>query len=353
MPNLQAALDELTGPKGPVPGLSAVVVRGREVLWAGASGYADVERREPARLGTVYLWFSMTKIATATAVVQLAERGRLGLDEPVTTYVPELASPEPITIRHLLEHSGGLPNPIPVRWVHPASENGPPAHEFAMKLLSRGRRRKKPGVEARYSNLGYLALGEVVAAAAGESYEDYVRRNLLEPLGMTRTNFSYDEALAPHAATGYQLRRSPMTPLFRLLLPRGIYGHRVGRFVSFTRFCVDGPAYGGLIGSAEDAARFLALHAGGGGEVLSAEGVRSMQRLAMHGRKLDVGLGWFRRRGDRDLGTPYVEHLGGGGGFFNMMRLFTDRALGVVVMGNATAYDHQRIAQAVLEAFPA
>ena len=56
--------------------------------WAGAAGYADLERREPARPDTVYLWFSMTKIATATAVVQLAERGRLGLDEPVTAYSP-------------------------------------------------------------------------------------------------------------------------------------------------------------------------------------------------------------------------------------------------------------------------
>ena len=350
---MQAVLDELTGPKGPVPGLSAIVVRGGEVVWAGASGYADQERREPAAPGTVYLWFSMTKIATATAVVQLAERGRLGLDEPVTTYLPELTSSPPITIRNLLQHSAGLPNPVPVRWVHPASEPGPPSKDFALKVLARGRRRRRtPGVEARYSNPGYLALGEVVAAAAGESYEDYVRANLLEPLGMARTDFRYGEALAEHAATGYQLRRSPLTPLFRLMLPRGIVGPTSGRFLSFNRFCVDGPAYGGLVGSAEDAACFLALHAGGGGEVLSPEGVRSMQELTMHGRKLDVGLGWFRRHSDEDLGTPYVEHLGGGGGFFNMMRLFTDRSLAVIVMGNATAYDHQRIARAVLDAFP-
>ncbi len=345
---VQAVLDELTGDR--VPGLSAVVMRGNEVLWAGAAGYADLERREPARPDTVYLWFSMTKIATATAVVQLAERGRLGLDEPVTAYLPELTSEPPITIRNLLEHGSGLPNPIPVRWVHPASEPGPPSREFALRILERGRR-KRAGVAARYSNPGYLALGEVVAAAAGESYEDYVRRNLLEPLGMAHTDFAYSDALAPHAATGYQLRRSALTPLFRLMLPRGIVGPTSGRFLSFNRFCVDGASYGGLIGSAQDAARFLALHAGGGGKVLSLEGVRSMQQLAMHGRKLDVGLGWFRRHGDRDLGAPYVEHLGGGGGFFNMMRLFTESGLGVIVMGNATSYDHQRVAQAALEAF--
>src|SRR4249919_1803390 len=105
--SLEAALDELTGSKGSVPGLSAVVVRGPEVLWAGASGYADLERREPAARDTVYLWFSMTKIATATVVCQLAERGMLGLDEPATNYLPELTSRTPITIRHLLNHSAG------------------------------------------------------------------------------------------------------------------------------------------------------------------------------------------------------------------------------------------------------
>ena len=345
---MQAVLDDLTA--GRVPGLSALVVSGKDVVWSGASGNADLERREPTGPETVYLWFSMTKIATAAVVVQLAERGTLALDDPVTTYLPELTSSPPITVRNLLQHSSGLPNPVPVRWVHPASEPGPPSREFALRILERGRR-KTPGVEARYSNPGYLALGEVVAAASGGSFEDYVRRNLLEPLGMTRTDFSYTEPLASHAATGYQRRLSPLTPLFRLMLPRGIVGSARGKYLSFNRFCVDGPSYGGLIGSAEDAARFLALHAGGGGEVLSPEGVRSMQQLDMHGRKLDVGLGWFRRHGDRDLGAPYVEHLGGGGGFFNMMRLFTDRDLGVIVMGNATDYDHQRVAQAALEEF--
>jgi hypothetical protein len=75
-----------------------------------------------------------------------------------------------------------------------------------------------------------------------------------------------------------------------------------------------------------------------------------MQKITARGRKLDVGLGWFRRRADREIGTPYLEHLGGGGGFFNMMRLFPELEAGVVVMGNATSYDNQRIARAAIEA---
>ena len=211
-----------------------------------------------------------------------------------------------------------------------------------------------PGARASYSNLGYVVLGEVIAAASGERYEDYVRENLLVPLRMTRTDFVYRDDLTHEAATGYQLRCSPLTPLYRIMLPKGILGKPAGRFVSFNRFYVDGPAYGGLLGSVEDAARFLALHtsrgAVGGGRVLSAAGVQAMQTITARGRKLEVGLGWFHRYRDRDIGTPYLEQLGGGGGFFNMMRLLPELEAGVVVMGNATSYDHQRIARAAVEA---
>ncbi len=352
---LQPILEELIR-AGKVPGLSAAVVRDDAVSWIGAAGLADLEQRRPATEATVYLWFSMTKIATATVVVQLAERGKLGLDEPAATYVPEFPHPgqgSPATIRQLLSHSAGLPNPIPVRWIHPAGAPAPDSHQFTLRLLEKHRRLKGvPGGQARYSNLGYVVLGEVVSAATGMSFEDYVRENLLAPLGMTETDFFYSDRLASEAATPYQLRRSPLTPLYRLMLPKGIVGARCRRFVAFNLFCVDGPGYGGLIGSLEDAGRFLALHTSHGavadGKVLSAASVESMQTIAARGRKMDVALGWFRRHSDRKLRVPYLEHLGGGGGFFNMMRIFPSEGLGVVVMGNATAYDHQRIAEAAL-----
>lgn len=75
-----------------------------------------------------------------------------------------------------------------------------------------------------------------------------------------------------------------------------------------------------------------------------------MRHLTAHGRRLDVGLGWYNR--ERDPGAePFVEHLGGGGGFWNMMRLYPRRKLGVLTMGNATRYEHQRVAEAALEDF--
>ena len=349
---LLAALSATAGAK--VPGVSAALVVDDRVAWCGAAGLSDLATATPARASTVYLWFSMTKMVTATAVVQLAERGALDLDEPVTDFVPEFPrSDRAVTVRHLLSHSSGLANPIPVRWVRPAGRPPPDPHEFTLGLLARHQTlRGHPGARARYSNLGYIVLGEVIAAASGIPYVDYVRRELLAPLGMARTDFVYRPEMEAGAATGYQLRRSPLTPLYRLMLPRGIVGPSEGRFVSFERFVVYGSPYGGLIGPVDDAGRLLALHVSGGrvgdGAILSEEGVRAMQEITATGRRMSVGLGWFRYRSAAEEVPRFLEHLGGGGAFFSMMRIYPDEGLGVVVMGNATGYDREPIARAAL-----
>jgi CubicO group peptidase (beta-lactamase class C family) len=354
---LHAVLRRLTMRK--VPGLSAVVTSGERSLAEEAVGFADLAAGTPATLDTAYLWFSMTKIVTATAALQLVERGRLRLEDPVDRYLPEFPKPRrgwpAVEVRHLLSHSAGLPNPIPLRWVHPSDRTARDPHEFTLELLARHRKLRFPaGSTANYSNLGYMALGEVISAAAEQRYEDYVRANLLGPLGMTRTDFGYRPDTRRDAATGYQSRMSPLTPLFRLMLPKGIVGESHGRFVSFHRFCVDGPAYGGLIGSARDAACFMAAHlnrgCANGVQILSGDSVARMQTITAAGRKLDVGLGWFRRHSDRRSAERYWEHLGGGGGFFNMMRIYPAWGVGVLVMGNATSYDHQAIAAAAIAA---
>ena len=73
-----------------------------------------------------------------------------------------------------------------------------------------------------------------------------------------------------------------------------------------------------------------------------------MRNLSASGRRLDVGLGWFRRHNARSTAEPYVEHLGGGGGFWNVMRLYPRLRAGVVVMGNATTFEHEEIVRATV-----
>ena len=352
---LEAYLSGWTGAGG-VPGLSAAVVRGDRLVWAKGFGVADLAAASPATSRTVYLWFSMTKIVTATAVMRLAERGKLDLDAPADEYFRGLkvvSQPAPITVRHLLSHTSGLANPLPIRWVRPADAPDPARGALVGRLLAKHRRlRSAPGERAAYSNLGYLALGEVISAVAGVGYEEYVRDEILTPLGMDRTGFSYPEPAGGEVATGYQPLPKPLAPLLRAALPRGVVGPRQGRYVAFNPFYVKGPAYGGLVGDVDEAARFVVAHLNGGrsgdARVLSPGSVAEMRRIVPRGGKRDFGLGWFRPRVAAERRPSFVEHLGGGAGFWNVMRVYPEESLGVVVMGNTTSYDHESICEAIV-----
>jgi CubicO group peptidase (beta-lactamase class C family) len=352
---LEALLEEKVRAEG-VPGLSVAVVRGSHIAWQRGFGLADLATSTPATSRTGYLWFSMTKIATATAVVRLATEGRIDLDSPADEYYrgfKVVSQPTPVTLRHLLGHRSGLANPIPIRWVYPATGPVPDRRAFVERLLGKHRKLKSaPGERASYSNLGYLVLGEVISEVCGTRYEEYVREEILSPLGIEHTGFAYPDQAGDGAATGYQPLWKPLTPLFRAALPRGIVGPRQGRYVAFNPFYVRGPAYGGLVGSVEEAARFVMLHLNGGEvdgtRLLSAESVAEMQRVTPGGGKRDFGLGWFRSREARHKRPAFVEHLGGGAGFWNVMRIYPKESLGVVIMGNTTGYDHESILEAIL-----
>jgi CubicO group peptidase (beta-lactamase class C family) len=331
------------------------VVKPAGNVWSAGFGVADIETASPADADTVYLWFSMTKLVTATAAVQLAERRQLDLDSPVTDLVPEFprrGGASRVTVRHLLSHSAGLANPIPIGWVRLADAPGEDLRAFTARLLEKhSRLRAAPGGRARYSNLGYLALGDVIQAASSSPYTEYVRAQILEPLGMTTTDFVYREGMVQRAATGYHPRFDVSTPLLRLMTPAGMFDHRAGRFWALSRFCVEGAPYGGLIGTVTDAARVLGLHLDPAAHrgVLSEQSVLAMQQTTARGRKLDVGLGWFRRRSDPRSSAHYWEHLGGGGGFFNTMRIYPELKLGLVAMGNATSWDHVKLLRAATQ----
>jgi CubicO group peptidase (beta-lactamase class C family) len=254
-----------------------------------------------------------------------------------------------ISARHLLTHSAGLANPIPIRWIHDAG--GPPVDqdELLDRLLARhGRLRFGPGTRASYSNLGFLGLGVVVAQLAGAAFPDVIEQELLRPLRMHRSGFAYTGEMARRAATGYHPRLSPL----RLLVPRWAVGRPAGHWVSLRPFLLDGQAYGGLVGSLEDAARFLRMHVSDGDldgtRVLTPESSRSMQQIVVRGGRRDLGLGWFRPADHRTADPPFVEHLGGGAGFFNVLRIHPTLGVGIAVMGNATRYGIDAVARLAL-----
>jgi len=323
-----------------IPGLSVAVVNRDRLCFAAGYGHADLTGNTPSTADTDYLWFSMTKIVTATAALRLADDGRLDLDSPAADYLGGLRprGTEQPTVRQLLTHTAGLGNPLPLRWTHPADAQPPDPHVLLARLLNRRRAFTQPaGGVAKYSNVGYLAAGEIISDAARMPFTDYVRQAVLRPLGMENTGFRYRAGAA--RATGYVHTPKITDPLLRHLLPTGIVSERSGPFLALNPFYVDGPAYGGLVGDTLDAARFMRMHLNDGEldgqRVLTPETTRGMRRLAYRGRPFDHGIGWFRKP-TNDVGD-WVEHFGAGAGFWNVMRLYPERGIGIVIMANTTS----------------
>jgi CubicO group peptidase (beta-lactamase class C family) len=298
-------------------------------------GLADLERRRPAGTADQFPWFSMTKIATATAAVRLAGEGQLNLDAPITEYLtdyPPGRYPSPTALQ-LLTHTAGLRNPLPVRWVRP--EGQPPNANLVEALVNKyGRPHRPPGTRASYSNIGYLLLGQVLESVTGQSTEQAITDLVLRPLGMTDTGFGFDAARP--RATGYLHAPWIVHPLLRRFLPEGVVAGRVDGYSALRGFLVEGAAYGGLIGPADDAGTLGLAHLVGPTDHAPLGDLSGMQVIRFPGKPFDHGIGWFRRPRDGARAPAFVEHYGTGGGFWNAMRLYPTAGVAVVGMTNGT-----------------
>jgi CubicO group peptidase (beta-lactamase class C family) len=307
------------------------------LVWSGAFGFADLGQRRPAESRTIFHLFSGTKLFTATAVVQLAERGRLSLDDPLARFLPEIEGASDIRLTHLLSHSSGLRDSLRsfLAVILPPAPLPRSAEALARYPI---RREAPPGAKVAYRNVNYALLGEVVTRASGVEYTDYVVREVLRPLGMS-ADFALSLPHRDHAATGYIGRWDPMRLVLWGLFPetRGrLYGDAVGGAVALRAFDLATPAIGGLLGSVEDFGLFLRAQLDPAGGVLVRDSTARMQTMAAAGAagiesRAGVGLGWkLGRVGER----TFLNHEGGGAGFTTELRLYPDAGIGIAVAMN-------------------
>ena len=317
-----------------------------------AAGKADLQTGSNISVGAPLTWFSITKLFTAAAVVQLAEKRCLDLDDPVSRHLPErrlAKAGHEATIRHLLSHSAGLPNPIPVTWIHPANEAAPGLEALVNRLMrSNPTLNFEPGMKSSYSNLGYLLLGQVIERASGSCYEEYLRLNILDPLGCDSTGFD----IPADRPTGYQRRRSLMGLAARWMLGSRFFGKPVAGYWPLRPFAVDGAPYGGLIGPIHDLLKFAQMIlCNGTGEysrVLEAASVRGMLESATsaRGRKLPIGLGWHLGRAN---GQAFAFHVGGGGGYRSELRVYPDLGYAAAVISTETSFPTHQLTRLIIE----
>jgi CubicO group peptidase (beta-lactamase class C family) len=320
------------------PGFQYVAVSPGGTLHEHAAGWADLATRRPMDLGTTLMAYSMSKTVTAIAVLQLAEAGALRLDDPVSAWLPEQPYGAGITLRQLLAHIAGVPAPIPLRWVHPraAHDAFDEAAALAAVLRAHPRPAGPPGRRFRYSNIGYWLLGPVVERASGTPFRTLVHERVLAPLGLAPGDLGYEIPDAAHHASGYLERWSLLNLARSFLVDPALVGDTLGRWVRLEDHYVNGPAFGGLVGTARAFGRLLQDQLAPRSVLLDAPSRRLLaepQRLD-DGREVPMTPGWHvARRGTRRV----LFKEGGGGGFRCMMRLYPDDGIGTVLMTNATS----------------
>jgi serine beta-lactamase-like protein LACTB, mitochondrial len=314
-----------------VPGIGAAVVLEGEPIWSAGFGMADLENFAPATSSTLFRLGSISKPITATAILQLWERGKLDLDAPVQKYCPAFPQKEwPITSRELLGHLGGI------RHYNPDGKGDIPedsARHFAsmeesLQIFAADPLVARPGTKFSYSTYGYTLLGCVLEGAAPPKYVDYVRENIFKPAEMAQTQADDFFAVIPHRTRWYHKDKSGIV-------------RNAG--VLDSSYKIPG---GGLISSADDLARFEAAILA---DTLVKRSTRDLMWTSLKtadGKITGYALGWGIS--DR-MGVHLVAHTGGQQGTSTAFALVPERRAGVVVLVNMDNVDANRLAEEILK----
>jgi D-alanyl-D-alanine-carboxypeptidase/D-alanyl-D-alanine-endopeptidase len=339
--------------KESVPGVVGGIVQDGRLVHVTALGLADREAGRAVTRATAFRIASMTKSVTALAILSLRDLGKLTLDAPLASYVPQFAAvapatrdSAPVTVRHLLTHTAGFVTDDP--WGDRMLGMSPAALDA---LIATGRLfARPPGLAFEYSNLGYALLGRVLTNVSGEPYQSFVGRTLLAPLGMGRTTFDAHAASREDFALPYRCDDGAFSR--ERLEPDGEVG-----------------AMGGLSTTADDYARYVAF-------LLSAWPARddpesgpvrrsSVREMVLFhappfqpdpvdgkpGPASAYGFGLVDAA-DAALGRR-LHHPGGLPGYGSHMLFLPDTGVGVFAFGNRTYAPMSRLTVKIAEIFQA
>ncbi len=314
-----------------------------QLVYKNSYGYTDVEKKIPATSSSLFRIASMSKSFTAMAILKLRDEGKLNLDDPAYLYIPELknlkyptADAPVITIRHLMTHGAGFPEDNP--WGdRQLADSDKDLMEFIGKQISFS---NPPGIAYEYSNLGFALQGKIITKVSGMRYEEYIKKNILEPLGMKTTTYEYGDVPADKLAHGYRWLNEKWNEEALLHDPKdGSWG-----------------AMGAMISSIDEFANYMAFHMSAWPPNNAKDDgpiKRSSVREMHHPWRLNTlnaaytfpdgrtcatataycyGLGWMK---DCDS-KVYIAHSGGLPGFGSQWRIMPDYGIGVVAFANRT-----------------
>ena len=297
-----------------LPAFSISVVDDQRVVWADGFGFQDAQQKQPATADTVYRVGSVSKLFTDIAVLQLVDEGKLDLDVPVSTYLPDFKPHNPyditLTLRQMMSHRSGLVRESPVGNYFDPDE---PSLAATVASLNDTSLVYKPETKTKYSNAAIAVVGAVLETQLDVSHPDRVRQTILDPLGMNNSSFIVTLEVEPQLATGWMRT----------------YDGR--RFEAPTFLLGTGPA-GNLYSSVLDLSKFLAcLFNDGkydGHQILKPKTLELMTTPIKNadGEPQGFGLGFHIQ--DLD-GYTKIGHGGAVYGFSTQLEALPERKLGV------------------------
>jgi len=322
-----------------VPGLSLSMVKDDQVIYAKGFGARKLEENLPSTPSTLYGIGSCTKSFTAMTIMQLMEQGKLDLHDSVKKYIPEfkLGKVEnPITVRHLLAHSSGVPNlglaEILLKRFYGIDEKWIPMSSLDDLLLHINGAKEEvaaePGKRFFYFNSGYTLLGEIIERASGMKYENYVKEKILNPLKMNRSTFLRED---------FEKDPDVMTPYF-VESKEGKVAVTAARH-PFHKLIY---APGGLLSSVLELANYLVANVNGGlfegSSIIDASSLEEMHKIQIetpgpsYFGKTGYGYGWAIK--ENFLGHKLVEHGGSTGVSSAVLAFVPHLKIGVIMASN-------------------
>ncbi len=313
-----------------IVGASLLFVKDGSARHQAVAGLLDRETWRPVDRDTIFHWASITKTFTGVAIMQLRDRGLLSLDDPVVKYVPELREVhnpfgdiDQVKIRHLMSHSGGFrAGTWPWGGDQPWHPFEPTRWAQLVAMLPYTNLTFAPGTQYSYSNPGVVFLGRIIEALSGDDYEVYVTKNILMPLGMTRSFFDRAPTfLRDHRSHSYGGRREA--------LRENPFDFDSGITVS----------NGGLNAPLADMAKYLVFLIDGDQTVLKQASLLEMATPQVAAKDGEGGSGGDVRAGlscfiERHDGVELIGHSGDQNGFISHLYVHRPSRSGYVVSFN-------------------
>lgn len=295
-----------------VPGLTLAVAKDGQVVKRAAYGLANVELNAPATAATIYEIGSITKSFTATVVMDLVEEGKIVLDEPIPTYLPDLPEAwKGVTVRHLLTHTSGIPSYTEAGdFLQLARTEHKPEEIVAM--VSAQSLDFSPGERWAYCNTGYYLLGLIVEKVAGAPFARVLSERVLEPLDLKHTRPNVPSAVIPNRSAGYGR-------MFGVLLNRDSLAPSSAAAAGF------------LLSDVDDLLKWA--DAQQQDRILTSESRRLMTTPVTlnDGSTNPYGFGWVNRK---RLGHRRIDHGGGTAGFSSLLTSYPDDGLSIAILAN-------------------